>query len=157
MRWLTLAAVVLLAVLVGCDAREELPTIEETLPPGYEEKPVPHDFVRELRREAAQDVGWIRCIDCDLDWSGLNDHIAAALKPRGYTDKSDVWAPVMARESGLGEAECRRLFSFHSSRSGWAHVMVLDIAYLQSMAKVSLDTTGDFIITVGYDHLSAYK
>jgi len=49
------------------------------------------------------------------------------------------------------------LFSFHSSRSGWAHVMVLDIAYLQSMAKVSLDTTGDFIITVGYDHLSAYK
>ena len=156
MRCLLLAAV-LLAVLAGCDAREELPTIEETLPPGYTEKPVPYDFVKAIRREAAQEVGWTRCIDCDLDWSGLNRHIATALTPRGYTDTSDDWVPIMARESGVDEAECRRIFRFHSSPSGWAHVMVLDIAYLQSMAKASLDPTGDFVIIVCYDHLSGYK
>jgi hypothetical protein len=157
MRWILLAATALIFVLVGCDAREELPGIDETLPPGYTEKPVPYDFVKELRGEAGKDVGWIRCIDCDLDWSGLNQHIATVLKPRGYTDTSDDWVPLMARDSGLDEAECQRIFSFHSSRSGWGHVMVIDIAYLQSMAGASLDTTGDFVIAVGYDHIKAYK
>ena len=66
MRWVLIAATVFIFALASCDAREELPTIEETLPPGYTERSVPQDLAEDLAGDLTREGGWIRCFDTDL-------------------------------------------------------------------------------------------
>lgn len=156
---LQIAATVLLflsAFLLGCDVREDLPVIEDTLPAGYDERMAPRDFLRSMKREAGESTEWIRCFDCSLDWQGLCSHLESSLAKYRYTDTSAEWVPVMTEQSGLPAEHTPRIFKVFSSSSGIGHVFAINIAYINSIGG-NLDTTGDFIVIAGYDWIEQYK
>jgi len=148
---------VVLLVFCGCTGREPLLAVEDVLPPGYREAGVPRDIVDEMLLTAEDDIGWIRCIDCGMDWQELNRHINTAVRAHGYSDTTDRWLPVMMSDGDLDEDLARQLFKVYSSSSGYGHIFVMNLIYIKTTYNASVGTGGDFLITVGYDHLDRYK
>jgi hypothetical protein len=153
---LILAALFIMAILAGCNVREDLPTIEETLPTGFDERMAPRDFLREMTVEAGDDTAWIRCFDCNLDWQGLCDHLDKALSKCSYEDTTTKWLPVMTDQSGIPAEHTRHIFKIYSSSSGFGHILAINIEYMRSIGG-DLDTTGDYIVFAGYDWIEQYK
>ena len=134
-----------------CDIREDLPTIEQTLPAGFEEKIVPQEFVDELFK-VRKDAAWIRCFDVKTDWEELNRHMATSLQPLGYIDKTSEWLPVFFKDSGLPEEDCRNCLKVYSSQSDFGHVFLFNLAYFRKYGSITLGTSGDYIALCGYDN-----
>lgn len=151
-----LFSLVLNAVVVGCSPLEKLPDIDKTLPAGYVEKHVPKDFTKSLARNIGRDVGWIRCFTCDQDWDGLNKHLAVNLKAYSYKETTDKWLPVLVKSSKIPEEHAASIFKMYSSPSGVGHVMAINLEYIRSVTSQSLDTSGDYLVLVGYDLISNY-
>lgn len=143
-------------VLAGCSVMEKLPEVEDTLPNGYVEKRVPHDFVKIFSSDIGKGVGWIRCFTCDQDWDKLNQQMAINLKARSYRDSTADWLPVLIKESQIPEEHAAKIFKIYSSKSGVGHVMAMNLVYLRSIAANSIDTSGDYLVMVGYDLISQY-
>ena len=155
MRWVLIAATVFIFALASCDAREELPTIEETLPPGYTEWSVPQDLAEDLAGDLTREGGWIRCFDTDLGWQGLNDHVSAALKHRSYTCSTARKLPYFIGDSGMSVEQAEKLVSVYSAPSNQAHVMVVNLDYRRTISSAEIDTTGSFMVMVGRGRLGS--
>lgn len=155
MRFMLMTAL-LLVLLAGCAAREKLPTIEQTLPPGFVEKSMPGDLYDSLATGFGKDLEWVRCIDCDLDWQELNRHTATALSGLGYSDSTEQWHPIMVKTSGLEEEHVRGAFKMYSSAGGGGHIFVFSLDYFRSLSGADLGTTGDYLFMAGWDRFSNY-
>lgn len=145
-------ALLLSVLLAGCTPLEELPTIEELLPPNYEEKPAPPDIFKELTENFGRDLAWMRCFDCEYDWDGLNRYLAGKLPAYSYTDNTDAYIRYVTSDSPLEKEEARKLFKMFSSPSKTAHVIVINVAYIRSIDSSFANTSGDHLVLVGYDH-----
>lgn len=148
---LVFACVLILFTCAACDVREDLPTVEQALPAGFEEKTVPQEFVDEMFK-ARRDTGWIRCFDVDMDWQELNRSMATSLQSLGYTDHTSEWLPVFFNNSGLPEEDCRQCLKVYSSQSDFGHVLVFHLAYFRKYGSITLGTSGDYLAMCGYDN-----
>jgi len=153
---LLLCTGVLSVITIGCSTLEKLPEVDKTLPAGYLEKHVPRDFVKGLAGNIGHDVGWIRCFTCGQDWDGLNKHMAVNLKAYSYKETTDDWMPILAQNSKIPEEHAANIFKVYSSPSGVGHVMAINLEYIRSVTSQSFDTSGDYLVAVGYDLLSNY-
>lgn len=145
-------AVLLIALLTGCTSFEDLPTEADLLPPNYVEKRAPPDFYKELTGNFGKDLAWLRCFDCEYDWEGLNGYLAGKVAKYNYTESTDTWIPYLVQETKLPEADARKLYRVFSSPSMVGHVMVMNIAFVRSVDSSLANTSGDYLILVGYDN-----
>lgn len=144
-----LLVLVLLTLAGGCVGQppERMPRPEELLPPGYQERLVPPDLLKQVTPAARPTRFWMRGVVWQGDWAASTAQLDKLARELGYRRLRHSLVTNLEAH-GLSQDD---VYLLYESKHGTVKIGLLNIKLMRERGA-GMETSADFLYAAFEDH-----